>query len=167
MSIFDRLKKGAEKSEKKEEKKKPVAAKVEVAKKAEAKKTEAKTSLKTEAKTSVKTEKTSVLGGEEKTTPKTKVEHGESDAHKVLVRPVVSEKTSRLESEGQYVFEVRRGANKVEIKKAVERHYRVHVAKVNIVQVGGKTVTRGRVSGKRKDWTKAYVVLKKGETLVY
>ena len=159
MSIFDRLKKGAEKSEKKsyrggsvphgEEKKKPAAAKVEVAKK-------------TENKTTVKAEKT-----EEKTALKTKVEHGESDAHKVLVRPVVSEKTSRLESEGQYVFEVARGVNKVEIKKAVERHYRVHVAKVNIVQVGGKTVTRGRVSGKRKDWTKAYVVLKKGETLVY
>ena len=156
MSIFDRLKKGSVKNEKKssrdgsalggEEKKKPTAAKVEVAKK-----TETKTTLKTET----------------ATTPKAKVEHGESDAHRVLVCPVVSEKTSRLESEGQYVFEVRRGANKVEIKKAVERHYRVHVAKVNIVQVGGKTVTRGRVSGKRKDWTKAYVVLKKGETLVY
>jgi large subunit ribosomal protein L23 len=159
MSIFDRLKKGAVKNE---EKKKPAAAKVEVAKKAES-----KTSLKTEAKTSTKTEKTSAKGEEEKTTPKAKVEYGESDAHRVLVHPVVSEKTSRLESEGQYVFEVMRGANKVEIKKAVERHYRVHVAKVNIVQVGGKIVTRGRVSGKRKDWTKAYVILKKGETLVY
>jgi large subunit ribosomal protein L23 len=159
MSIFDRLKKGAVKNEKKEEKKKPAAAKVEVAKK-----TETKTSAKSEK---ISAKGGSASGGEEKTTLKAKVEHGESDAHKVLVRPVVSEKTSRLESEGQYVFEVMRGANKVEIKKAVERHYRVSVAKVNIVQVGGKKVNRGRVSGKRKDWTKAYVVLKKGETLVY
>ena len=146
MRIFDRLKKGAEKTEKTEKEEKPKAA-------ATAKKAVSKTTLKT---------------AEEKTTPKAKVvEHGESDAHRVLVRPVVSEKSSRLESAGQYVFEVATGSNKVEVKKAVERHYRVHVAKVNIVQVGGKFVTRGRITGKRKYWTKAYVILKKGETLVY
>jgi large subunit ribosomal protein L23 len=104
---------------------------------------------------------------ETKTAPKAKIEHGESDAHRVLVAPVVSEKTSRLEALGQYVFEVATGANKVEIKKAVERHYRVHVDKVNVVKVGGKIVRRGRTEGKRKDWSKAYVTLKKGETLVY
>jgi large subunit ribosomal protein L23 len=104
---------------------------------------------------------------ETKTAPKAKIEHGESDAHRVLVAPVVSEKTSRLEALGQYVFEVAAGANKVEIKKAVERHYRVHVDKVNVVKVGGKIVRRGRTEGKRKDWSKAYVTLKKGETLVY
>ncbi len=147
MSILDRLKKGQPKTEKKEDDKKAAApAKVSVAKKLE-------------AKTSPKTE--------EKAPSKVKVEHGESDAHKVLVRPVVSEKSARLEAMGQYVFEIARGSNKVEVKKSVERHYRVHVAKVNIVQVGGKIVTRGHVTGKRKDWTKAYVTLKKGETLVY
>jgi large subunit ribosomal protein L23 len=91
----------------------------------------------------------------------------DSVAHRVLMYPIVSEKTARLEPKSQYVFAVARTANKVEIKKAVEQHYRVHVTGVNVVNVSGKAVRYGRSSGTRKDWRKAYVRLKKGETIVY
>jgi large subunit ribosomal protein L23 len=91
----------------------------------------------------------------------------DSTAYRVLMHPLVSEKTSRLESIGQYVFAVSRHANKVEIKKAVERHYKVHVTGVNVVNVSGKTVRFGRTEGRTSDWRKAYVSLKKGETLAY
>ena len=91
----------------------------------------------------------------------------DSVAFRVLLHPLVSEKTSRLESVGQYAFAVARHANKVEIKKAVERHYKVHVTSVNVVNVSGKTVRSGRSQGRTSDWRKAYVSLKKGETLAY
>ncbi len=91
----------------------------------------------------------------------------DSIAHRVLVRPIVSEKTARLEKEHQYAFVVAARANKVEIKKAVEKHYRVHVTNVNIVNVFGKYVRSGRVLGKRSDWRKAYVTVKEGESITY
>lgn len=91
----------------------------------------------------------------------------DSIAYRVLVRPIVSEKTSRLEKERQYAFVVAADANKVEIKKAVEKHYRVHVTGVNIANVFGKHVRSGRTLGKRRDWRKAYVTVKEGETITY
>jgi large subunit ribosomal protein L23 len=91
----------------------------------------------------------------------------DSTAYRVLVRPIVSEKTARLEKIRQYAFVVAARSNKVEIKKAVEKHYRVHVTSVNIVNIFGKTVRSGRVLGKRSDWRKAYVTVKEGETITY
>jgi large subunit ribosomal protein L23 len=91
----------------------------------------------------------------------------DSTAYRVLVRPIVSEKSARLEKNRQFAFAVAPGANKVEIKKAVEKHYRVHVTGVNVVNVGGKYVNRGRVTGKRKDWRKAYVTVKEGENITF
>jgi len=108
---------------------------------------------------------------EEKTTEKPAAQKiappADSIAYRVLVRPIVSEKTSRLEKVHQYAFVVAARANKVEIKKAVEKHYRVHVTNVNIVNVFGKHVRSGRTEGKRRDWRKAYVTVKEGETITY
>lgn len=91
----------------------------------------------------------------------------DSTAYRVLVRPIVSEKTSRLEKNRQFTFVVAPHANKVEIKKAVEKHYRVHVMSVNVVNVGGKFIRSGRTIGKRKDWRKAYVTVKEGESITF
>jgi large subunit ribosomal protein L23 len=108
---------------------------------------------------------------EEKTTEKPAVPKvappPDSIAYRVLVRPIVSEKTSRLEKVHQYAFVVAARANKVEIKKAVEKHYRVHVTNVNIMNIFGKHVRSGRTVGKHSDWRKAYVTVKNGETIVY
>lgn len=91
----------------------------------------------------------------------------DSTAYRVLVHPIVSEKTSRLEKQRTYVFVVFADANKVEIKKAVEKHYRVRVTNVNVVNVKGKWVRYGRTEGKRKDWRKAYVTVGKGQSITF
>jgi len=91
----------------------------------------------------------------------------DTTAYRVLVHPLVSEKTARLEKSRQYVFAVTRSANKVEIKKAVEKHYRVHVTGVNILNVKGRSVRTGRVEGRRKDWRKVYVTVAPGESIVF
>ncbi len=91
----------------------------------------------------------------------------DSTAYRVLVNPLVSEKTVRAEKARQFVFAVAPGANKVEIKKAVEKHYRVHVTGVNVVNVSGKKVNRGAVAGRRKDWRKAYVTVAPGESITF
>jgi large subunit ribosomal protein L23 len=62
-------------------------------------------------------------------------------------------------------LEVDRGANRVEIKKAVEEIFNVKVARVRTMQVKGKTKRRGWIVGKRRDWKKAIVTLMPGERI--
>ncbi len=83
----------------------------------------------------------------------------------ILVRPLITEKSSYLSPYGQYVFEVALKTNKVEIAKAIERAYGVKPVKVNIVRVGGKKVRYGRTSGTTKRWKKAIVTLKPGDKI--
>ena len=84
---------------------------------------------------------------------------------KVLVQPRVSEKASRLSNQGKYVFLVSRSANKVSVKAAVEKAYKVKVTQVNITNTEGKKRTYGRVSGKMSDFKKAIVTLKEGDKI--
>lgn len=84
---------------------------------------------------------------------------------KILVKPLITEKATNLGAENKYAFVVVNSANKISVAKAVEETYGVRPVAVNLMNVGGKLVRRGRVSGKRKDWKKAVVTLKKGETI--
>ncbi len=78
----------------------------------------------------------------------------------IVLRPIVTEKSSLLKENGnQYVFEVRRNANKIEIRKAVEKLFKVKVVSVSVMNMEGKEKRLGRFSGKRADWKKAYVKL--------
>ena len=78
----------------------------------------------------------------------------------VVIRPIITEKSSLLkETANQYVFEVQRDANKIEIKKAVEKLFKVKVVSVSVVQLEGKKKRMGRFAGKKPDWKKAYVKL--------
>ena len=83
----------------------------------------------------------------------------------LLVSPRVSEKAARLASKGTYVFNVPTSANKVEVRKAVEALYGVHVTDVRTVRGVGKIVARARIAGRRNNWKKALVTLKAGEKL--
>lgn len=83
----------------------------------------------------------------------------------VLVQPRISEKAGHLASINKYIFNVRRGANKVEVKKAIERAYKVSVVKVNVINTEGKIKNSGRFSGKTSDFKKAIVTLKKGDKI--
>jgi len=78
----------------------------------------------------------------------------------VVVRPIVTEKSSLLKEGGnQYVFEVARTANKIEIAKAVEQLFKVQVLSVRVMNMEGKTRRLGKHSGKKPDWRKAIVKL--------
>ncbi|ABB30870.1 Ribosomal protein L25/L23 [Geobacter metallireducens RCH3] len=84
----------------------------------------------------------------------------------ILKKPLVTEKTT-LEKDAKNVisFEVDRSANKIEIKNAVEKLFKVEVSEVNTVNVAGKLKRVGRHYGKRSNWKKAYVTLKEGNNV--
>ena len=91
-------------------------------------------------------------------------------ANNVLIKPVVTEKSTKsTEKLGRYAFRVEKNANKLEIKKAVEATYNVQVEDVNTtVTVGKKKVrqtTKGMAVGMKPSYKKAYVTLKKGESI--
>ena len=84
----------------------------------------------------------------------------------VLLAPHVSEKASLVaDSANQHVFKVLPGANKSEIKQAVEELFEVKVAQVRVMNVKGKTKRFGQRNGKRSDWRKAYVKLAEGQDI--
>jgi large subunit ribosomal protein L23 len=91
----------------------------------------------------------------------------------VLKSPVITEKSVLLkeatseEGEGQVLtFRVSVEAGKEEIRKAVEEIFNVKVDSVRTINYEGKMKRRGRIEGRRANWKKAYVTLKKGEPLV-
>lgn len=84
---------------------------------------------------------------------------------KFLISPRVSEKSSRLLKQNQYVFVVGKKANKVEVKKAVEAFYKVKVLRVNMISVQGKDKMFGRTPGRTSDFKKAIVTLKQGDSI--
>jgi len=89
------------------------------------------------------------------------------NVYEVLRRPLITEKSTSLkETQRTLGFEVHRDATKPEIKKAVEELFKVKVQEVRVANVHGKVKRQGRFVGKRPDWKKAYVVLKKGEKMV-
>ena len=86
--------------------------------------------------------------------------------HDLIIRPLLTEKSTSLrEMRNQICFEVRRKANRTEVKRAVGATLNVKVAKVNIINVDGKRKRLGRFTGKRPNWKKAIVSLKAGEKL--
>lgn len=83
--------------------------------------------------------------------------------YQVLLGPHISEKATVVaEKNRQFVFRVRPDANKLEIKKAVEKLFNVQVASVNTTVIKGKNKRFGRSLGRRSDIKKAYVALKEG-----
>ena len=88
------------------------------------------------------------------------------ETHAVLVQPLLTEKiTAHREKTNTVGFIVHPNANRVQIKQAVEALLKVKVEKVNVLNIRGKVKRLGRFSGRRSDWKKAFVTLKKGEKL--
>jgi len=89
-------------------------------------------------------------------------------SYDIIRRPLLTEKTTKQkELFNQLTFEVSRGSNRVEIRRAVEKIFNVRVASVRTMQVRGKVKRRGRVLGKRRDWKKAVVKLMPGERIEF
>lgn len=89
------------------------------------------------------------------------------NAREVLIRPVISEKSTSLMAENKYTFLVALKANKVEIRQAVEEIFKVKVLDVNTIRVEGKTKRLGKTQGKRSDYKKAIVKLAEGERIEF
>jgi large subunit ribosomal protein L23 len=84
--------------------------------------------------------------------------------YEVIRRPLVTEKgVDKKDNERTLVFEVSAGANKTQVKQAVEKLFKVKVDDVRTATFEGKMRRRGRFMGYRSDWKKAYVKLKAGQ----
>jgi large subunit ribosomal protein L23 len=84
----------------------------------------------------------------------------------VIRRPLITEKTSLQREDGRtLVFQVAPGANKVEIKQAIEKLLGAKVDRVRTSIAHGKIKRQGRFAGQRPDWKKAYVTLREGEKI--
>ncbi len=84
----------------------------------------------------------------------------------IVRRPLITEKTSILREDGRtIVFEVAPGANKVQIKQAVEQLLGLKVAGIRTNVAHGKIKRQGRYAGRRADWKKAYVTLRVGQKM--
>ena len=81
----------------------------------------------------------------------------------VIRRPLITEKTSILREDGRtIVFQVAPGANKVQIRRAIEQLLGSKVEGIRTSISHGKVKRQGRFAGRRPDWKKAYVKLREG-----
>ena len=81
-------------------------------------------------------------------------------SYDIILRPIITEQSTEHVDLKKYVFEVARDANKIEIKKAVEKIFDVEVMKVTTLNMKGKKKRTGRYpEGSRRDWKKAVVKL--------
>ncbi len=87
--------------------------------------------------------------------------------YEVLRRPVVTEKSTKLQEFHKYVFEVAKEANKPMIREAVEKAFNVKVLAVNTVMMRGKTKRMGPRQVQRPDWEKAIVTLRVGDRIEF
>ena len=85
---------------------------------------------------------------------------------KVLVAPLISEKSARLaDANNQVGFKVLTDASKPEIRAAVEKLFNVTVTNVQVANMKGKVKRFGQMTGRRSDWKKAYVTLAEGQDI--
>lgn len=117
----------------------------------------------------------SILSKKEKTTEKKPVKRetatvattkpsGKLSAHlnELIIDPHITEKTHYLAKDRQYIFNVLKKANKVEVRKAIERMYNVKIEKVMMINIPGKTRRLGRTMGRKSGYKKAIVKVKEG-----
>ena len=88
-------------------------------------------------------------------------------AHDILLRPIITEKSSRMMEHNQYTFEVHRDANKIQIRKAVETVFKVKVQTVHTLKVRSKPKRLGAFLGRSRSWKKAIVNLAQGERIEF
>ena len=87
------------------------------------------------------------------------------EARDILIRPLISERSTDLMQDGKFVFVVDKRANKIQIAQAVEEIFKVDVEAVNTINVKGKVKRRGRTVGRTNSYKKAIVKLAAGQTI--
>lgn len=122
---------------------------------------EEKVSIKTDAKKAA-----SVFAGRRKAQKGLPKSHYSENLSAVLLRPRITEKATYNAENGVYVFEIATDATKRDVIKAVELFYKVTPVKVNLAKIPAKTrMTRRRIKGVKSGGKKAYVFLKKGDSI--
>ncbi len=93
------------------------------------------------------------------------------NAHEIILRPVISEKSMDESGRGKYTFAVHDEANKIQIKDAVEELFKVNVTRVNVLTTHAKEkrrgTKRGRISGYTTPWRKAIVTVATGQKIEF
>jgi len=89
----------------------------------------------------------------------------ESKLMKIILAPCISEKATKAQMDRQYVFRVADKAEKCDIAKAVKLLFEVDVEAVRVCRVKGKRRNFKNISGRKKDWKKAYVTVKEGQAI--
>ena len=87
------------------------------------------------------------------------------DPSQVIIRPVVSEKSYALATVGKYTFRVHPDAHKTQIKQAIEQLFDVTVLEVRTSAVPSKPKRRGFTSGRTREWKKAVVQVREGDSI--
>ena len=87
------------------------------------------------------------------------------DASQIIIRPVVSEKTYVLATADKYTFRVHPDAHKTQIRQAIEQLFDVQVVEVRTMSVKSKPKRRGLTSGRTRQWKKAIVQVREGDTI--
>jgi large subunit ribosomal protein L23 len=87
------------------------------------------------------------------------------DPSQIIIRPVVSEKTYVLAEVGKYTFRVNDRAHKTQIRQAIEQLFDVRVLEVRTQHVKSKPKRRGQTAGRSRQWKKAIVQVREGDTI--
>jgi len=85
----------------------------------------------------------------------------------VLRRPLITEKSTALQAQNKYAFEVDKDSSKTQIKQAVEKGFNVTVLAVNVITVNGKWKRMGKRVTKTPQWRKAVVTVKPGDKIAF
>ncbi|HTY12945.1 MAG TPA: 50S ribosomal protein L23 [Candidatus Omnitrophota bacterium] len=83
----------------------------------------------------------------------------------IILEPMITEKAISAKAEGRYVFKVHPASTKIDVRRAVEKLFKVKVADVNTVSNHGKARMMGWKSGRTPSFKKAYVTLKTGQKI--
>jgi len=123
-----------------------------------------------EKKTSTKLKTSAKIKKENKKEEKTKLAEVSNtkslgNSYHVILKPLVSEKSTVLESAHKYVFLISRSATKDQVKKAIKELYGINALQVNIAHIQGKNTRFGRTLGKRSDYKKAIITLPKDSAI--
>lgn len=87
------------------------------------------------------------------------------DPRDIIIRPIISEKSYDMIEQNRYTFEVAKTSNKTQIAQAIAEIFGVTVKDVNTMNVTGKPRRLRYAKGKTRDWKKAVVTLKEGDTI--
>ena len=85
--------------------------------------------------------------------------------YEVLRRPLITEKSTIFQAQNKYAFEIAKMANKIQVKQAVEKAFKVKVNAVNVLTVPGKTRRVGKQLVLTQSWKKAIVTLRQGDKI--